>query len=216
MSTYSRPVITPAVFRDAEGEVIRYGERWGSGQTPDDSYSVTSNLERYLPLHSVAEALIAHLVENFDVKVSDDVANAAELLHTREDVIRAARLTPTNTDGAPLTFVFTSFPSVIVVAGAATEMLFPVCGCDACDEGWEYLADELEWQVLAVAGGNLHERLAATTPPAFFSDIKAVDGSASKGSGRNMTDLASSERLARASAVLRAVSGGWVAWTPRT
>lgn len=216
MSTYSRPAITPAVFRDAEGEVIQYGERWNFGDTPEGSYSVTSNLERYLPLHAVADGLIAHLVENFAVTVSDDVANAADLLHTRDDVIRAVRLTPTNADGAPLTFVFTSFPSVIVVAGAATEMLFPVCGCDACDEAVEYLADELEWQVLAVAAGNLHERLAATTPPSFYSDIKAVDGSASKGSGRNMTDLATSERLARASTLLRAVSGGWVAWMPRT
>ncbi len=216
MTTYLRPAITAAVFRDAGGEVIQYGERWNSGETPAESYSVISNLERYLPLHTVADSLLAHLVENFVVTVSDDVAHAADLMHTREDVIRAVRLTPANADGAPLTFVFTSFPSVIVVAGAVTEMLFPNCGCDACDEGLEYLADEMEWQVLAVVAGNLRERVMATIPPRFEHSIKAVDGSASRGTGGVMTDLAMPERIAEAAARLTALPCGWAAWVPRT
>lgn len=216
MTTYSRPEIAEQVFRDATGEVIRYGDRWGAESAPDDAYRVTSNLERYLPLHTVADALIAHLVEIFDVTVRDDSTFATALMHTREDVIRAVRLTPSCHDGAPLTFVFTSFPSVIVVAGAVTQLLFPFCGCDACDEPWEYSADEMEWQVFAVADGGLSERQTKKNPPGFVSRLAATDGSAFTGEGDVMTGLASPERLGAASAMLAARPHEWKAWVRRS
>lgn len=215
MTTYIRPAVPEQVFRDAAGEVIRYGERWGNELPPDGSYSVTSNLERYLPLHTIADALIAHLVENFAVTVSDDVAHAADLMHTRTDVIRTVRLTPTNSDGAPLTFVFTSFPSVIVVAGAVTQMLFPFCGCDACDESWEYAASEMEWKVLAAASGGLSESQKTDNPPSFESEIVSADGSSKSGDGDIMTELAIPERIHSAVSALAAVPRGWTAWATR-
>ncbi len=208
-------------YRDAAGQVINYGARWGDDSPPVDSYSVTSNLERFLPLHAVADALIAYLADNFDVTVSDDLGHADSLLHPRTDVIRAVRLTPGNPGGAPITFVFTSFPSVIVDAGAATELLFPVCGCDACDESWDGLCDQLEWQVLAVAAGNLHERMiadgwgAAGDEGAFQFTITSVDGSSSRGSGSIMTGLATPERLAAAAEMLAAHPDGWDEWRAR-
>lgn len=215
MTDYSRPPVTAAVFRDAAGEAIEYGERWGSGMPPDVSYSVTSNLERYLPLHTIAHALIAHLVENFDVTVSDEVAHAADLMHTRIDVIRAVQLTPANANEAPLTFVFTSFPSVIVAAGAVTQMLFPFCGCDACDEAWEYAATEMEWQVFAVAGGGLEERQTSESPPRFTSGIEAADGSAKRGLGDVMTEMATPERIRSAVTALAVQPNGWAPWAPK-
>ncbi|MGN6272719.1 MAG: DUF6226 family protein [Protaetiibacter sp.] len=157
MSAYRRPAIDATVYRDARGDVIRYGERWGIDGPPEGSYSRVSNLERFRPLQTIADALIAHLGETFDVTVDDDPAHAAELLQHRDDVARAVRVTPTS--GAPLTFVFTTFPSVFVHAGELVDLLFPFCGCDACDESVANLADELEWQVLAVSAGGLHESI---------------------------------------------------------
>src|SRR4051812_1889718 len=117
MSSYIRPIVAEQTFRDDPGHIIEYGERWGHGSPPEDSYSVESNLERFAPLYTVADALIAHLRAEHNVDVSEDPAHAADLLRDRDDVIRAVRLTPSNGDAALLTFVFTSFPSVIVHAG---------------------------------------------------------------------------------------------------
>lgn len=212
MTAYSRPKIAAPVFRDAAGDVIPYGERWRWREVPDEYYSVTSNLERFQPLHTVAEALIAHLVDNFDVTVSDDLAYAAGLMLLNADIIRAVRLTPANSNGAPLTFVFTTFPSVIVRAGAVTEILFPLCGCDACDEEWQHQAVELEWQVLAVAAGKLQERQTSVTPPRFAGEIAAVDGLAKSGFDGATMEAATPERLAAAVAMLAEHPDGWVAW----
>jgi hypothetical protein len=90
------------------------------------------------PLHTVAEALIVHLVEEYDVEESDDLANAGDITHIRDDtvrVVRVMRLTPRDLVAAPRTFVSTSFPSVIVHADALADFDFPFCGCDAWSLG---------------------------------------------------------------------------------
>ncbi|MFT4125119.1 MAG: DUF6226 family protein [Gordonia sp. (in: high G+C Gram-positive bacteria)] len=94
MSTYVRPAIPSRVYRDEHSAVIAYGERWGFDLPPDGSYSRTSNLDRFAPLHAVA---------------------------------------------------------VEVSAGATRHVVYPSCGCDACDETWEDAADDMETLVLAVA-----------------------------------------------------------------
>ena len=55
---------------------------------------------------------------------------------------------------AALTFVYTSFPSVLVQAGLLHDFSFPSCGCDACDETWESSADGLEWTTLEAFGSS--------------------------------------------------------------
>ncbi|MGX9294439.1 DUF6226 family protein [Tsukamurella paurometabola] len=47
--------------------MIEYGDRWGIDSPPDDSYSRTINLDRFEPLHLVADALIDHLVSTYEV-----------------------------------------------------------------------------------------------------------------------------------------------------
>lgn len=88
MTGYIRPAITVHEFRDAVGNVIPDGDRWGFDPTPDDAYGVTSNLERFAPLHDVANALIAHLVEVYDVTVSEDAAFAGDILLPGANVVR--------------------------------------------------------------------------------------------------------------------------------
>ena len=103
MDSYRRPAIEPAEFRDADGAVIEYGERWGAESPPDDSYSVLSNVERFRPLHRIAEALIDVLANDYAATVEDDLALASELMHDRDDVIRAVKVTPQDRAAAPVT-----------------------------------------------------------------------------------------------------------------
>lgn len=214
MVGFVRPDVPPQVFRDAAGEVIRHGERWAGASPPDDSYSVVSNPERFAPLHVVAEALIRYLTATYDVDVSEDRAFAADLMHTRHDIIRAVRLTPRERDAARLTFVFTSFPSVIIHAGLLQDFLYPICGCDACDETWEGLADEMEWQVPAVVAGRFRERVRSGSW--IGMSLEAVDGRGGTSGEVRATDLPTelpSKRLADAEARLNELQGAWLPWT---
>lgn len=215
MTGYVRPAIASREFYDASGNVISYGDRWGFEPTPDDAYGVTSNLERFGPLHAVADALIAHFVDVYEVTVTEDAAFARDILHTRTDVLRAVRVVPRGPDTAPLTFVFTSFPSVIVHAGAMHDFLFPVCGCDACDEGWEYQADEMEWQLRAIAAGGYEERVWDGAELGVTMSLRAADGSA-RMSGETRVEDFPADRLAEARARLKRLPGGWSKWSRRT
>lgn len=159
MPDYVRPSPAPREFVDADGVVVRYGERWGSGSPPGDTYSVTSNLERFAPLHAVADALIDWLATSYDVTVQDSLDVAADLLHPPSDAVRAVRVRPADEAASPLTFVFTSFPGIHLHLGLLHDAVFPSCGCDACDETWERCADELEETVVSVVSGGLSESI---------------------------------------------------------
>ncbi|GGI45126.1 hypothetical protein BCL57_000805 [Agromyces flavus] len=212
MDGYLRPPIESPVFHDEDGAPIPYGRRWDGGDPTPESYSRTSHLDRFLPLHDVAEALIAHLVEHYAVGVDDDLGAASDLIHPRDDVVRAIRLTPADAAAAPLTFVFTSFPSVILHAGALHDFLFPVCGCDACDEGVEYLADELEWHVQAVVDGGYREQVVPSSGHGVAFSL-SVPGVGSQSGSARADDL---PREAVAAALAALPPGGmWAPWPRR-
>jgi hypothetical protein len=139
MDSYRRPLIESAIFRDADGAVIEYGD------TPDDPAA------------------------------------------------------------APLTFVFTSFPSVIVHAGLLHDLLYPVCGCDACDETWEHAADRMEWQTQAVVKGNYRESAGE-----YGVGFRLGDDNGSVGGSARSQDFP----RARLDAAARTLSkiDGWNAW----
>ena len=69
--SYTRPMLPAPTFIDSTGAAISYGNRWPDGP-PDDAYGVESNLERFAPLHSVADALIAYLRREYRVTISED------------------------------------------------------------------------------------------------------------------------------------------------
>jgi hypothetical protein len=141
------------VFRDEDGEVIEYGHRrWRDGGPPDCAYSVTSNLDRFAPLHLVAEALVEHLLAVYEVSVSEDRDHATTLEPAPPDFVRLIRIEPPmGTNGGPMTIVFTSFPGVVVYPASGFLVGFPACGCDACDDAVDDVADSLEERVLALA-----------------------------------------------------------------
>ena len=208
MRSYRRPVFSAVVFRDADGAVIDYGHRWGSGSPPEDSYSVTSNLERFRPLHAVAEALIDALVADHEVSVEDDVSLASELMHPRDDVVRAVRVAPSDPAAAPLTFVFTGHPSVLIHAGLMQDFLYPVCTCDACDEDPERIADQMEWEVQAIVTGGFSESVHSD---AVSFRLVGEDGTRS---GSERMNGPASGRLLDARRRLAGVDR-WTAWPTR-
>jgi hypothetical protein len=156
MPSYVRPVGPDQVFRDRAGAVIHYGSRWDGSGPPTDTYSVVSHAERFAPLHLVADALIEHLAETYDVQVSQDASHADDFLR-HPDLERVTRLSPNDSAAAPLTFGFTTYPGLILHAGLLHDFAYPICGSDACDETATNQVEHLEGHVSAVVTGRYRE-----------------------------------------------------------
>lgn len=210
MSPCTRPVIAARIFHDTDGRAIDYGHRW-TASPPEDSYSVTAHPERYQPLHAIADALVTHLSETYDVTIEEQVDVAADLVWAHLDVIRAVRVRPSNPRSASLTFALTGYPGVSVHAGLLHDFFYPVCGCDACDTTWEGEADDLERLVFAVVNGGYRESITDERDPWVEHSLTHADGSSS---GQSRAEDLPPERLAAARPVLRALPAGWQAWPP--
>ncbi|MBF4561217.1 hypothetical protein ITJ38_05720 [Agreia pratensis] len=210
MSSYARPSIDTPVFRAADGQVIEYGNRWG-GSPPEDAYSVETHPERFAPVHAVAEALIVHLRDTYDVAVEEGEEMAADLLHPAfHDVVRAVRIRPDDPACASLTLVFTAYPGVYMHAGLLNDFHYPVCGCDACDSNWQGEADRLERQVLAIAAGHYRETIERRElDPWVGYSFTFTDGARSGGSREQGISL---ELLNAAESILQKAPEGWPAW----
>lgn len=212
MSSYVRPAIDAPVFHDADGQVIDYGNRW-PGSPPEDTYSVDTHPERFAPLHTVADALIGHLRETYDVEIDEGAETAADLLRLpSHDVVRAVRVRPKDAACATLTLVFTAYPGIYMHAGLLHDFHYPVCGCDACDSTWQAEADELERQVFAIVDGNYRETVQGGVRPWVGYASTFPDGASSGGSSSE--DLPA-ERFEAARPILRDLPEGWAAW-PRS
>jgi len=158
---YVRPAIDapPAIADDG----IPYGSRWDAADgPPEDAYSRTSRTERFAPLHAVADALVAHLAATHDVTAT--AGPDPSLADPHPDAVRTVRLAPRDGSGRVLALEWTSFPGVSLHSGQPLPLAFPPCGCDACDDRWEEVADQLEEAVLLAAG-----ELAA--PPEPFGEL---------------------------------------------
>ena len=125
MDGYRRPPIERGEFRDGDGRVIPYGDRWRNTPSEDLPYSITTHPERFAPVQEVARALEAAL----------PAANRP------------------GGDGIPIGVEFTDFPGVIIRVGMK-DFPFPVCGCDACDEEVGRLATDMEELVEAAVAGR--------------------------------------------------------------
>ena len=219
MPPYVRPALPNQVFHDAGGNVIDYGNRWRDRpgrMPPDDLYEVISNPQRFAGFHTLADALVEHLRANYDVSVTEDAAFSADLMSAHEDVARAVRVVPESPDGAPLTFVYTEYPSLILHAGLLHDFPFPTCGCDACDETVEALADDLEDTVLAVVAGQFAETVSPSSSPPFDIEVgyelrrRGLPFWKRGGHGA----YANSSRVKAVEARLRDLPNGWQPWRP--
>ncbi|NYI41002.1 DUF6226 family protein [Demequina lutea] len=223
MESY-RPHAVPArEYRDANGRVIPYGERWGMEPAPGDAYSVSAHPERFAPIADVARGLIAYLERAYDVTVTEDLAIAAAVNYPREDAVAAVRVAPRLADAAAVSFVFTGYPSVLVAAGEHFSAVFPPCGCDACDESVEAQARDLEEVVFGIVAGGLVEsvrrwtNLVAGVPvpgKRGFAFSLTMDGGSRSGGGLP----SGNDRAGQRAALRRIKSRGakpWAAWGPR-
>lgn len=240
MTRYVRPEIVSPVFRDEAGEIIPYGAHWRDrgGTPPEASYSVVRNPERFAPLHDVATALIEHLSSTHEVTIEEGRQAVDGLLRppTPEETVRAVRLTPRRGTSAPVVIVLTDFPGVHLQAGVLFRERYPSCGCDACDEWWEPVADELERTVLTVVGGGFTERVSEPRRATWRYDagrglalgmgqtvsygLRADDGRPWR-SGESRAEDVPPAMLERARTRLCALSavdpdGGWAPWPART
>jgi hypothetical protein len=127
------------------------GSRWGSGGPPADAYSRVSDPQRYAALHDVAEGLVGGLVARYDVEVTDEPVSGLP-------AGSSVRLRPRSGESAELVVVRTEL-GVRLRAGRWTEQPFPSCGCDACDEDVDDVAEELREFVADVVVGRLEEEL---------------------------------------------------------
>ncbi|MDQ1175011.1 hypothetical protein QE430_003318 [Microbacterium testaceum] len=212
MQPYSRPLLEAPTFRDADGRVIEYGSRW-EGSPPEETYSVDTHPERFAPLHVVADALVAHLGRSYDVAVVGFSHVANDLLHSVDDMVRAVRVSPSDPACATLTFVYTSYPGVLLHAGILHDFYFPACGCDACDSTWESEAENLERCVFAVVEGGYRENVTGVDHPhAEHAFDYGPDGSSS---GEGPMTEAQRHRLESAEPQMRYVAGAWAAWPLR-
>ena len=121
----------------------------------DAAYGRVTNPERYLPVAEAARTLISRLDQVFDAVVIEEID--APFSDRQGLVGEGIRVEPGS--GAPLTFLITEFPGVMVRAGRWSMEAFPSCGCDACGESPGDLIEELERLVLAVSEGRYEEEL---------------------------------------------------------
>ncbi|WP_222636595.1 MULTISPECIES: DUF6226 family protein [unclassified Rhodococcus (in: high G+C Gram-positive bacteria)] len=211
VSSYVRPTIEEPVFRDSDGRVIEYGNLWADSP-PESAYSVTEHPERYAPLHAVADALIEHIRETYDVEIDEGPEAIAELVRPHRDTTRAVRIRPSDSDCATLTLIFTSYPGIGMHAGLLHDFSFPSCGCDACDSTWQTEADRFERQVFAVVTGNYRERVGHGQQPSSEYAFTYPNG---RNSGGSPSAGVPAARLDAADPILRALPDGWAAWPPR-
>ena len=128
---------------------------------PDQgAYGRVTDPGRYQAVVDAARGMIADLVETYQVEVSpgNRSFDFPDWTASSEEV---ALLRPSR--GAPLTFMFTDFPGVVVRVGDWGVEAFPVCGCDACDESPGDVADRLGHLVAAAVGGRYEEELTKRT-----------------------------------------------------
>jgi len=211
MAQFVRPPVAAREYQDDDGTVIAYGNRWGRNSPPEKSYSVTSNLDRYEPLHEVARALIDYLESTSEVTLENDASCIADFLRP-QGVLEAVRVSPSNPDCATLTFGFTSFPAVYLHAGVLHDFAFPTCGCDACDEGINEQLDQVESRVFAVTSGNYRESVITRGRIWATYELNRADRSES---GRGRLDAVSKDQIKSASRRLATLPGWWAAWLLR-
>jgi len=208
---YRRPELPRLDIRDADGNVIPYGSRWGVGSPPNHTYSVVGHPERFAPLQEVARALIAALITTFDVVRSDREPRTDRFVGSA-DIVDLVVLTPRRSTEAPMGFAFTGRPGVRIAAGLLHTFNFPQCGCDACDEEVDHLAAEMEKKVFAVTAGHFSETVG---PGRQVSQRIWSEGWSEGGSSRESLGLKGARRAATLKKLKSLPDNTWQPWSPR-
>jgi len=170
--------------------------RWGADGPPDEAYSRVSDPHRYASLRVLAGELVADLTRRYDVDVRDEpVAGPRE--------VSAVRVHPRSGDGADLVVVDTDFGVYLRAGRWATEP-FPSCGCDACDEDVDDVADRLRGFIDDVVHGRLQEELSGGIRGGQLRVQRPTSSGTTSLTRARVRELGSPGRSA------------WAAWPPRS
>lgn len=125
-------------------------------QPDHEAYGRVTNPERYQIVVDAAHDRVEDLVEAYQVEseAGEPEVDFADWTGDSESVVR---LQPVR--GAPLGFMFTAFPGVVVRVGEWGVRAFPACGCDACDEPPIEVVERLNDFVDAAIEGTYEEEL---------------------------------------------------------
>jgi hypothetical protein len=219
---YSRPVIASREYFDDLGQPVAYGRGRNSVRTQDQldaATNVFSHQERYEPVFRTAEALIDYLSSEYEVSVDEDLRHVASITVTRDDpgtdLVRLVRIDPVSAQCATLYLGFGHRPGQITIAaGSFSTFDLWFCGCEACDEPWEDVAEDLETVVLSLVAHGLTETIDSFRwgRARYWAGPtgKEYEGSLPKSSMRP-------EMLANAKqAALKLEAGRWKPWIRRS
>ena len=109
-------------------------------------------------LHEVALTLLGQLHASFDVSHIEGYGLDSDL-EVGNLARPSIRLIPGDSEAAPLTLTFTTFPGLRVRAGRWCTAAFPACGCDAFNENADDEAARLAQMIDDVVAGRFRERI---------------------------------------------------------
>ena len=133
----------------------------GEGVPLPATYSRVTNPARFLPLHAAMLEIIDRLGNDFEAERTEGYGIDGELARGQDLARPDVKLTPMNSDAAPILVAFTTFPGLHVRFGRWYTESFPPCGCDACDESAEDEIYRLNERVDDVTSGRFRERIKA-------------------------------------------------------
>lgn len=108
---------------------------------PEEAYSRVTNPERFRPLHAFADAVVAALLESYEIASVERSGNTT-------------RIVPSG-NGSPVTIEKTDFPGLMAQFGERAPVPFPSCGCDACSEDPFGVFEEFHRDLWALVNGVL-------------------------------------------------------------
>ena len=131
--------------------------RWGPEGPPEEAYSRVTDAGRFEPLHTAAIEMIAKLDAGFEVERVEGYGLDDELEGPFTCARPSVKLSPLDPAAAPITVTFSDYPGLHIRFGRWSTQLFPVCGCDACDESAEDEIERLTMMVDSVTNGGFRE-----------------------------------------------------------
>lgn len=127
------------------------------GMPPDDAYNRVTNPERFRVLHTTMLELLARLETHFNVQREEGYGLDEELEQHLGLERPSVKLTPVDPEAAPLAVAFSDFPGLHLRFGRWWKELLPACGCDACDDSGEELAEKLTRLIEGITAGRFWE-----------------------------------------------------------
>ena len=188
---------------------------WGPEGPPPEAYSRVTNAERFRPLHPTMLEVIGRLERDFDVERTEGYGLDEELEKGLNLVRPSVRLTPRDTDAAPIAVAFSDFPGLFVRFGRWHRDVFPSCGCDACDESAEGEIERLNNKVNDTIAGRFREAIRSPLIPSIgpgWRETKFWSPEGRRSSGESRVDGLSAHRM---SGGRRRLDLDWKPWRRR-